>query len=151
MATYTDGVGFDLNTAAYSDRGLHKVTVNSVVLDFAAIIAARAAAGATALAATDVLTVLHIPAETILLGAGIEVTTVESTNTTAVFHVGDGADPDGYVASQASNALGSDASSGALGFGKYYAAADTLDLSLITAAPTDAVIRVFAVMANVSD
>ena len=150
MTTYTDSIGFDKGTAARHERGMNAVSRVDVELDFAAIIAARAAAGATALAATDVIEVIPIAAGTLVLGAGIEVTTVESTNTTAVFHVGS-TDPDGYVASMASNALASDAVSGALVEPIYHATADTIDISLITAAPTDCVVRVFAILAQCVD
>lgn len=150
MPTYTDSIGFDKGTAARHERGMNAVSRVDVELDFAAIIAARAAAGATALAAADVIEVIPLAAGTAVLAAGIEVTSVESTNTTGVFHLGD-TDADGYVASLANTALTSTASAGALVEPVYYAAADTIDVSLITAAPTDCVIRVFAIVAQCVD
>ena len=51
MATYTDTLGFNKGSAAYPAYGDTRIAYMETVLDFAAIIAARAAAGATALAA----------------------------------------------------------------------------------------------------
>ena len=55
MATYTTAVGFNAGSAAYPADALNKCHRVEVVLDFPKIIAARLAAGATALAATDIL------------------------------------------------------------------------------------------------
>ena len=63
MPTYTDSLGFDKGSAAYPEKGRLSLTKLSVELDFAAITAARAAAGATALTSGDVLEVLQIPTD----------------------------------------------------------------------------------------
>ena len=58
MAAYTDTLGFNKGTAAFPDgSGISKF---SVELNFATIVAARAAAGATALAAADTLQVIAL-------------------------------------------------------------------------------------------
>jgi len=147
MATYeiADAVGFDVGSAVPS-ANTAKARVEKVELDFAAIIAARAAAGATALATNDVIECLHIPAHTMLLGAGMRVTSVESTNTTGTFDLGDGSDPNGFTTILANNALASEGNVTILT--KYYATADSVDISLITAAPTDCVVEVWAVLAD---
>ncbi len=159
MATYTDSIGFNKGTAAaYVDNGLHKVTVLEVTLDFAAITVARAAAGATALAAGDVMEVLRIPAKSQVLNVGIDVTTAEGG--TLTIDVGDGADADGFLDGVNANTAASYSSSTvtlvegapntlspAFGFGKYYSAADTIDVTTVNAADV-AVMRVWAIVVD---
>jgi len=152
MANYTDSLGFNKGSAAaFPAHGHPRFTFLDVELDFAAIIAARAAAGATALAAADTLQVLRVPADCIVVSAGLQVTSAESTNTTATFDLGfTGGTP------AAANAYANDAASDALGYTvaalatpTMVAAEDTIDLLLNLAAPTDAVVRVFALLVNV--
>lgn len=148
MAAYTDTLGFNKGTAAYPDgAGISKFTVE---LDFAKIVAARSAAGATALAAADTLQVISLPAGSIVLSAGLVVTKVESTNTTATFDLGyTGGTPyaaNAYANDAASNALGLTASD--LANPSVVVSADTIDLLLNTAAPTDCVVEAFAVVIN---
>jgi hypothetical protein len=155
MAAYTDSLGFYKNSAEYPAKGNDRLTSFAVDLDFAKIIAARAAAGATALAATDTLHVIPLPRGTILLAAGMEVVKAETVNTTATFSVGFvGGTPvaaNGYANALASNALAM-AAIGVVPTLVNGATANTtsLALTLNTAAPTNAVVRVFAVVANVS-
>jgi hypothetical protein len=154
MATYTDSYGFNKGTAAFPAYGDTRISYIEVELDFAAIVAARSAASATALAAADVLQVMQVPANAVILHAGFEVTKVESTNTTATFDLGfTGGSP------AAANAFGNDVASNALAWS--WAAGtglanpiiigtsnDTIDLLINTAAPTDCVLRCFAVVLN---
>ena len=151
MATYTDTLGFNKGTASYAAGFEYRTGYVEVELDFAAIIAARSAASATALAAADILQVLHLPANSVVLHAGLEVTSVESTNTTATFDLGfTGGSP------EAANFFVNDgASSTAAVLHTKLAnavvvgtSADTIDLLINTAAPTDCVIRVFAFLLN---
>jgi hypothetical protein len=146
MAAYTDSLGFNKGTAAYPDgTGISKY---SVELDFAKIVAARSAAGATALAATDTLQIISLPAGTVVLSAGLNITTAETTNTTATFDLGyTGGSP------AAANAYGNDLASNSTGLKAadlanptVVASADTIDLLLNTAVPTDCVVKVFAVV-----
>ena len=152
MAAYTDSLGFNKGVAAYPAMGVHRHTVASVTLDFVKILAARAAGGVAALAAADTLQVLHVPAGTAILSAGLEVSSVESTNTTATFSLGfTGGVPaaaNAYASAAASNALAYVAA--ALATPTIVPTADTIDLLLNTAAPTDAVVRVWAVFADIS-
>jgi hypothetical protein len=156
MANYTDSLGFYKNSAEYPAKGNDRITSFAVDLDFAKIVAARSAAGATALAATDTLNVLPLPIGTVILSAGIHVVKAETANTSATFSLGfTGADPaaaNAYASAVASNATGySAANLGNPTLVKGSTAATTnLALLLNTAAPTNAVIRVFAVVANVS-
>lgn len=151
MPNYTDTLGFNKGTASFPcDIG--EVSKYSVELDFAKIVAARAAAGATALVATDTLQVINLPAGAVVLSAGIRVTRAETTNTTATFSLGyTGGSP------AAANAYASATPSNALGYGiaaltspTPVTSADTIDLLLNTAVPANAVIKVFAIVANVS-
>lgn len=148
MAAYTDSLGFNKGTAAYPDG--HGISKFTVVLDFAKIVAARAAAGATALAAADTLQVISLPAGSIVLAAGLVVTKVESTNTTATFDLGfTGGTPyaaNVYANDDPSNALGLTASD--LANPSVIVSADTIDLLLNTAVPTDCVVEAFAVVVN---
>lgn len=148
MAAYTDSLGFYKGTAAYPEG--HGISKFTVTLDFAKIVAARSAAGATALAAADTLQVINLPAGSVVLAAGLVVTKVESTNTTATFDLGfTGGSPyaaDAYANNVASNSLGLKAAD--LANPSVVVSADTIDLLLNTAVPTDCVVEAFAVVVN---
>jgi len=148
MAAYTDSLGFNQGTAAYPDG--HGVSKFTVELDFAKIVAARSAAGATALAAGDTMQVIKLPAGSVVLSAGLIVTTVESTNTTATFDLGfTGGSPyaaDVYADDDPSDTLGLTAAD--LANPSVIPAADTIDLLINTAAPTDCVVKAFALVLN---
>jgi type III secretory pathway component EscV len=148
MPNYTDSLGFNQGTAAYPDgHGMSKFTVE---LDFAKVVAARSAAGATALAAGDTMQVIKLPAGSIVISAGLVVTKVESTNTTATFDLGfTGGTPyaaNVYADDDPSNALGLTAA--ALANPSVIPAADTIDLLINTAVPTDCVVKAFALVLN---
>jgi len=141
MAAYEDTYGF----RRFSSDA--RVRYYETKLDFAEIIAERAAQGATALAAADTLRAIALPANSVVLHAGLEIMTVESTNTTATFDLGyTGGSP------AAANVYADDAAANALAI--HHAAlaapvvtgssADYIELLLNTAAPTDCVVRVFA-------
>jgi hypothetical protein len=148
MPNYTDSLGFNQGTAAYPDgHGMSKFTVE---LDFAKVVAARSAAGATALAAGDTMQVIKLPAGSIVISAGLVVTKVESTNTTATFDLGfTGGTPyaaNVYANDDPSNALGLTAAD--LANPSVIPAADTIDLLINTAVPTDCVVKAFALVLN---
>jgi hypothetical protein len=154
MTAFTDSYGFNKGTASFPAYGGNRISFIEVELDFAAIVAARSAAGATALAAADTLQILPLEANSVILHAGFQVTSAETTNTTATFDFGfTGASP------AAANAFGNDVASNALGWS--WAAGnglgapiiigtsdDTIDLLINTAAPTNCVLRCFAVVLN---
>jgi hypothetical protein len=147
MTAYTDSLGFNKGTAdAYLASGADHLTVMSVELDFADIIAARSAAGVLALTTSDTLQVLRIPAGSVVLSAGFTVTSVESTNTTGTIGLADGSVT--YATGIAINATGTSAAN--LANPTVYSAADTLDISFATAMPTDLVVKAWVVMADVS-
>jgi hypothetical protein len=149
MATYTDSLGFNKGSAAFPAL-VDFISKFDVVLDFAVINAARTAAGATALAAADVLQVINLPANAVVLSAGLEVITTDAS--TATFDLGyTGGSP------AAANAYANDAAISTAGYTVADLAnptavkvADTIDLLINTAAPTTGKIRVFAVVADVS-
>lgn len=161
MVAYTDTVGFNKGSAQHRDN-TPKVYVNSVDLDFAAITAARSAASLTAFAANDSLAVLHVPAKTFVVAVGIDVTTADGTASTV--DLGEtGGDVDGWINGHNCNTLGSACSTNntlvegtpnvfepALGNGKYYATADTIDMLMLTAPQDASVIRVWAIMVDCS-
>jgi hypothetical protein len=157
MATYTDTLGFNKGSAALPSNALHKVHLVEMTLDFPAIIAARLAAGATALAAADVMEIIPIPAGTLVSNVGMVVTT--AAGVTSTISIGDGSAAAGYLAATSANAAGTSGgapalTSGAfaptLSGGKVYAAADTIDITLGTAVPAAAVVRVFALMTDIN-
>tara|TARA_B100001939_G_C16895897_1_gene597573 strand:- start:888 stop:1346 length:459 start_codon:yes stop_codon:yes gene_type:complete len=152
MATYNDGKGYKLGTgAAHVAKGINKVSTISVKLDFAAITTARAAAGLTALAATDVLEVIRVPANTYVTNVALNVTTAEGGTLTV--DVGDGDNPDGYLDGVNANATAAYltvAGTDAYESGKFYTAADTIDVTTVNAADT-AVMTLTAVMVDCSE
>jgi hypothetical protein len=159
MATYTDSYGFNKGTAGFRADGLTKVTRMEVVLDFAKIAAARTAAGATALASGDVLEVIPVPAKALVMRVGYDVTTAEGA--TATFDLGDGSDTDGYLNDADLNAVGSGVMALTLASGtpntvagysngKYYSAADTIDVLLNNSSIDTAVVRIWALVADCS-
>jgi hypothetical protein len=80
------------------------------------------------LAAADVAEVLNIPAGTYVMKVFYRVLTADATQT---LNVGDGADPDGYVAAaDVATAGNNGVGGGALATGKYYATADTIDIEV---------------------
>lgn len=145
MATYTDTLGFTKGVAAYPHE-VAPVSRFQVKLDFAKIVAARAAAGATALVATDVIESIPLPAGAVVIAAGVQVVTAETANTTATFGFGYGGATSAYAATAASNATGFTAAN--LANPTVFATADTLDIILNTAAPTNAVVILTALVLN---
>ena len=121
------------------------------VIDFAA----AATAKGSALAAADVIECISVPANTVVLNAGFEITTVlggESNDTT--FDLGTGVDADVFVDGFDADAAAAGAyAQNAAAFQPIVvgATADTIDLTIATAttAPTSGAARVWAVLMNV--
>jgi hypothetical protein len=156
MATYTDSLGFDKGSAGFHATGLDKISRVEVVLDFAKITAARAAASATALTSGDVIEAIPLPAKSLVLRVGLDVTTAEGG--TLTIDVGDGSDTDGYLDGVNANTAASYCSALVLtegapntitGYsnGKYYSAADTIDVVIVNAADV-AVMRLWALVVD---
>ena len=130
----------------------NRVHIANIVLDFAAIAAARSAAGQAALGAADVLELIPVRAGTYVPVTAIEVTKVEGAACT--MDLGDGASAAGYLSNVDANALTYVASlvtsaySVAVGGGKLYTTDDTIDLVLDSAGTDVAVVRVCALMVD---
>jgi len=148
MTAYTDSLGFNKGTAGYDANGLASVSKIAVQLDLAKIIAARSAAGATALIATDSLQVINIPAGSVVLSAGFTVTSVDTGAGagTGTITLGDGSVT--YASTIAINALGASAAN--LANPTIYKNADTLDVTFGTAMATNLVVTAWAIVADVS-
>ena len=101
--------------------------------------------GDSGAAQNDVLQVLDIPAETIVMEAGIEVLTALSANVTLDLGI-TGGDVDIFVDGD-TNATGFSA---ATATARHVASADTLDVLVLSAAAAAGKIRVFAVLCDVS-
>lgn len=149
MAAYTDSLGFNQGTAAYP-ANVTEISKFEVTVDFAAVKAARAAAGATALSAGDTMQIIKLPAGSVVLSGGMNVITAETVNATATIDIGfTGGSP------AAVNAYGNDLATNSTGLKAadlanptVVASADTIDILLNTAVPQDAVIKFFAFVAN---
>jgi hypothetical protein len=77
MADYTDSLGFYKNSAAFPANYANRVSVLEIDLDFARIAAARAAAGAAALATTDTLVIGTLPRGAYVVAAALTVVRAE--------------------------------------------------------------------------
>ena len=152
MATYNDGKGYKLGTgAAHVAKGINKVSTISVDLNFATITTERAAASLTALAGGDILEVIRVPANTLVTNVALNVTTAEGGTLTV--DVGDGSNDDGYIDGVNANATAAYitvAGTDAYEQGRFYTAADTIDVKLNNAADA-AVMTLTAVMVDCSE
>jgi len=143
MTAYTDSLGFNKGTAAYPAMDMPVVKME-VVLDFAAIAAARAAAGVAALAATDTLEVIPLPAGSTVLMAGADVTTAEGA--TATMDLGDASGATTYLSNVNLNSVAANGATVAAPV--FYAAADELYITLDHNSIDTAVVRVWAIVAD---
>lgn len=150
MTAFTDSIGFEKGAVAFRAYGHLRVAFMETYLDFETIVAARLAAGATALAAADTLQVLQLPAGALVLQGGAEVEELELTNTTGTFDIGfTGGSPAAanvFANDVAINALSKTATG--LAAPILITADDTLDILLNTAVGTNAVIRVWALVVD---
>lgn len=119
--------------------------------------AAAATAKGSALAAADVIEAINVPANTLVLNAGVEVTTAPSGGTGTVLDLGvTGVDPDVFVDGFAfDSASAGDYAQNAAAFQPLVvgSAADTLDVLVqaATTVSTAGVVRVWAVLVDVDD
>ena len=110
-----------------------KPQIIEVVLDFST----------TSLTTSDSVEVFEMKANTLVLMAGLETLTVASTGS-PVLDLGDDADDDIFAAAVAGH---TGVASGTTSVGKFYTAADTIDL-IANTATFDGKVRVFAVIAE---
>ena len=141
MATYSvSGVG----TSGHPSS-IPTVKVLSQVISFAD----------TTNATGDVFQVLSMPANTLVLYAGLDILTADSAGNSGTLSLGDGADVDCFVAAstltagiEITLARAGNSSGGTTSIGyRYYASADTIDLVNATGA-VNGKVRVFAVTAD---
>lgn len=148
MAAYTDSLGFDKGTAAYPDANARCVSKVEVELDFAAIAAARLAAGATALTTSDTLQVIPLPANTMVLAAGLEVVTAGTGDCDLDFGF-TGGTADLFVSDLPLDTVGIEVA--ALAAPHIVTAEDTIDVLFVAAAPGSAgVVRAFAIIVDLN-
>ena len=141
MATWTITGGG--NTGHSADG--KKVRVISEIVDFSEF----------TITTNDVIQVIELPANSLVLYAGLDVLTADSAGNSGTLSLGDGADVDRYVAAstptagiETTRARAGDSSLGTTSIGyAYYAAADTIDLVNATGS-INAKVRVFAVVAD---
>ena len=77
MVAYTDSLGFYKNSAGFTANYTDRLSVIEIDLDFAKIAAARSAAGAAALAATDTLVVGTLPKGSYVVAAALTLVRAE--------------------------------------------------------------------------
>lgn len=141
MATWTITGGG--NTGHSADG--KKVRVISEIVDFSEF----------TISTNDVIQVIELPANSLVLYAGLDVLTADSAGNSGTLSLGDGADVDRYVSAstvtagiETTRARAGDSSLGTTSIGyAYYAAADTIDLVNATGS-INAKVRVFAVVAD---
>ena len=105
------------------------------------------------IAAADTVQVIELPANSLVLYCGMDCLTADSSGNSNTLELGDGDDPNRYVATSVPAAgievtlARAGASSAAVGY-NYYAAADTIDIKSLAGVTTTAKMRVFAVVAD---
>ena len=100
-------------------------------------------------AANDIVQAIDVPAETMVLNAGLEVLSVSPSSVT--LDLGDANDVDKYVDGHDSTATGYAANViNASNVGHIYGSADTIDIKVLGAQDTTGKVRVFAVMCDIS-
>ena len=100
-------------------------------------------------AANDIVQAIDIPAESIVLNAGLEVLTASPSSVT--LDLGDANDVDKYVDGYDSTSTGYAAAViNASNVGHVYGSADTIDIKVLGAQDTSAKVRVWAVVCDIS-
>ena len=100
-------------------------------------------------AANDIVQAIDVPAESIVMNAGLEVLTVSPSGVT--LDLGDANDVDKYVDGYDSTGLGYGAAViNASNVGHVYGSADTIDIKVLGAQDTAAKVRVWAVICDIS-
>jgi hypothetical protein len=148
MAAYTDTLGFNKGTAAYLSANSNCVSKIEVELDFAKIAAARTAAGATTLTTSDTLQVITLPANTLVLAAGLEVVTAGTGNCDLDFGF-TGGTADLFVTDLPLDTVAIEVA--ALAAPHVISTADTIDVLFVAAAPgSTGVVRAFAIVVDMN-
>jgi hypothetical protein len=82
MVAYTDSLGFYKNSAGFTANYTDRTSVLEIDIDFRKIAAARTAAGATALAATDTLVIGVLPKGSYVVAAALTLVRAEGASAT---------------------------------------------------------------------
>lgn len=136
MVAYTDSLGFAKNSAGFSANYTDRVSVIEIDLDFAKIAAARTAASAAALAATDTLVIGTLPKGAFVLGGVATLVRAEGAAGNVDVGIGGGTVDfwvDGFDLNAAVGTTGGYADAAA-----YYCAVDTSVLLTLNSASVDA-------------
>jgi hypothetical protein len=118
-----------------------------VEVDYADALAAKG----SALAAADIVKAIAVPANTMILSAGVQ-NVVAANSTTLTLHVGTTADDDQYAASfDAKGAVGTYSTVAAAGVPRIVASAGSIDVTFATLTGTlnAGKVRVFAVLLDI--
>ncbi len=163
MAIYADNIGYNGGSDGKTSwLGIRNTAVVSSLLDFKRINADRLAAGATALAVSDAIAAMKLKAGTVVLLAGFEVVTADSGSGTKTMSLGDDRatidDVDYWVAAADIKTTGFNTASttteatddATTDTPKIFEEDGNLLLELANGVPTDAVISVFAIIADCS-
>ena len=136
MVAYTDSLGFYKNSVGFTANYTDRVSVIEIDLDFAKIAAARAAASAAALGATDTLVIGVIPKGAFVLGGVATLVRAEGAAGNIDVGIGGGVIDfwvDGFDLNAAVGTTGGYADAAA-----YYAAVNTNVLLTVNSAGVDA-------------
>jgi len=100
-------------------------------------------------AANDLVQMIDVPAESVVMNAGLEVLTASPSSVT--LDMGDGDTVDIYVDGYDSTSTGyAGIHQDVLSTGKVYGSADTLDIKVLGAQDTSAKVRAWAVICDIS-
>ena len=146
---YTDSIGFNKGAVAYP-AVTDEISKIEVLLDFAVITAARAAAGVAPFVATNTLQVINIPPRSVIFSAGMVVLSAETIAPTATFNLGFTGDTP-FAANVYGNLLATNAvglQGAALTSPSFIGVADTIDILFNVAVPRNARLKIFAFVGN---
>lgn len=141
MVAYTDTLGFNKGSAAIPAYGPMREGWVEVKLDFAAIAAARSAAGATALTSTDTLVLFPTFAGQAVLAVGAYLETAEGA--TATIDVGDAASGTRYFSNLDLNATAGTYSASTLDAPHVYNVTTGVIVTIDSASVDAAVVHLF--------
>lgn len=100
-------------------------------------------------AANDIVQMIDVPAESIVINAGLEVLTVSPSSVT--LDMGDANDVDAYVDGYDSTSTGyAGLVENVSNIGTVYGSADTIDIKVLGAQDTSAKVRAWAIMCDIS-
>ena len=115
------------------------------IIDFAEV------AGDVTIGTSDTVQVLKVPSNSFVSSCGYQILTAETVNTSTQVALGDGGDIDRWVAATTISTAAFSApaaTTSALGF--TYTSSDTIDLVISVDDPTNAVLRVWAVVQDLT-